>query len=143
VTTAAITFSVRATGADLDLCVTLDRSVIWHGCPGADPVTVRHDFADTDDADHVLSFQLQGKLPEHTVISERGEILQDRCVVIQDLAFDDIALGHVFTEVAQYHHDTNGTTDAVVDTFHGTMGCNGRVDLKFSTPIYLWLLETM
>lgn len=143
VTTAAITFSVRATGSDLDLRVTLDNSVIWHGSPGADSVTVRHDLADADDADHVLSFELQGKLPEHTAVNERGEILQDRLVLIQDLAFDDIALGYMFTELAQYHHDTNGTTDSQVDQFHGIMGCNGRVDLKFSTPIYLWLLENM
>lgn len=142
-TTAAITFSVRATGADLDLRVSLNNTVIWHGSPGADSVTVRHDFADTDDTDHVLSFELQGKLPEHTEINGSGDIVQDRSVMIQDLAFDDIALEHVFTEVAQYHHDTNGTTEALIDQFHGTMGCNGRVDLKFTTPIYLWLLETM
>jgi hypothetical protein len=23
------------------------------------------------------------------------------------------------------------------------MGCNGTVSLKFTTPIYMWLLETM
>jgi hypothetical protein len=47
------------------------------------------------------------------------------------------------TEVAAYHHDTNGSTGAVTDSFYGTMGCNGRVEMRFRTPIYLWLLENM
>lgn len=141
--TAAITFCVAATGPNLALRVTLDRTMLYHGCPGADAVTVRHDLDDSNDADHVLSFELQGKMPEHTVISESGEILQDRCVLIDNLAFDDIPLGHVFTQVAQYHHDNNGTSDPLTDQFYGTMGCNGRVELKFSTPIYLWLLDHM
>jgi hypothetical protein len=47
------------------------------------------------------------------------------------------------TEVAAYHHDTNGSTAPVTDSFYGTMGCNGRVEMRFTTPIYLWLLENM
>jgi len=47
------------------------------------------------------------------------------------------------THIIQYCHDFNGTQPAVVDRFHGSLGCNGTVTLKFTTPIYLWLLENM
>ena len=42
-----------------------------------------------------------------------------------------------------YRHDYNGTTDPFDDEFYGEMGCNGTVSLKFTTPIYLWLLENL
>jgi hypothetical protein len=138
-----LSFCVAASGPDLRLIVRLDDSVIYEACPVAESAAVVYEFDDAEERDHVLSFEMQGKLPEHTKINEAGEILKDRSITITDIAFDDIQLGHMFTEVAHYHHNTNGTTDAVIDKFHGTMGCNGRVDLRFTTPIYLWLLENM
>ena len=39
--------------------------------------------------------------------------------------------------------EINGTQESVDDDFFGTMGCNGTVRLKFSSPVYLWLLETV
>jgi hypothetical protein len=47
------------------------------------------------------------------------------------------------TEQAVYTHDFNGTQQEIQDEFYSEMGCNGTVSLKFSTPIYLWLLEHM
>lgn len=143
VTTAKLSFCVAATGPDLRLSVTLNDALIWNGCPGPEPVEVTHQFDDSQDQSYTLIFEMQGKQPEHTQISATGEILQDRCITVSDFAFDDIQLGHTMTEISQYHHDTNGTTDAVIDTFHSVMGCNGRVEIKFSTPVYLWLLENM
>jgi len=46
-------------------------------------------------------------------------------------------------KLAQYQHDFNGTGNPTIDKFYGEMGCNGTVSLKFTTPIYLWLLENM
>jgi len=49
----------------------------------------------------------------------------------------------MFTELATYTHDFNGTKELTQEKFYGVMGCNGTVSLKFATPIYLWLLENM
>jgi len=141
--TAKLSFSAAASGPDLRLIVRLDDTVIYDDNPVAVPTVVDYEFDDAEERDHVISFEMQGKLPEHTKIDEAGEILDDRCVTITDIAFDDIQLGHMVTEVAEYHHDTNGSTDAMTDSFYGTMGCNGRVEMRFTTPIYLWLLESM
>jgi hypothetical protein len=141
--TAKLSFCAAASGPDLRLIVRLDDTVIYDAHPATEPTAVEHVFDDDQERDHVLIFEMQGKLPEHTKVTETGEILEDRCVIITDIAFDDIQLEHMITEIARYHHDTNGTTDLVIDSFHTVMGCNGQVEMRFTTPIYLWLLENM
>lgn len=143
VTQARIQFEVSATGPDLQLKVSLDDHIIWEGVPGNETETVTYDFDDGKEQNHVLEFCMHGKIPDHTLINEQGTILQDRCIHITHVCFDEIELGHMLTEIAEYHHDHNGTTDAVVEKFYSVMGCNGRVKICFSTPIYLWLLEKM
>ena len=101
------------------------------------------EFDDADDQSHVLEFVLSGKTIEHTQITDQGEITSDVTVRIQNISFDDIEISQMFSELAEYHHDFNGTQPAVVERFYGEMGCNGTVRLQFTTPIYLWLLENM
>ena len=96
-----------------------------------------------DDADHELRFVMKNKITDHTKIDEHGTILQDSRITIQNLCFDEIELGQVFIDHAEYVHDFNGTKDIVTDKFYGEMGCNGTVLLKFTTPMYIWLLENM
>ena len=98
---------------------------------------------DNVETDHTLKIVLKNKLLEHTTISESGEILHDACLEITGLTFDDIELGQIVNELAVYEHNFNGNADQIKDKFFGTMGCNGTVTIKFSTPIYLWLLENM
>jgi hypothetical protein len=96
-----------------------------------------------DEADHELRFVMKNKTPDHTQLDEHGKIVQDSRITIQNLCFDGIDLGQVFIDCAEYTHDFNGTKDTITDKFYGEMGCNGIVSLKFSTPIYIWLLENM
>ena len=96
-----------------------------------------------DDADHELIFVLKHKTDRHTQIDENNKIVSDATLTVADLAFDEIKLGHMVTKLAVYTHDFNGTGITTQDKFYGEMGCNGTVSLKFSTPIYLWLLENM
>jgi len=140
---AKLGFRISATEAVLDLAVCLDGKIQWQGCPDTDAQDIAVEFDDADDQSHVLEFVLSGKLPEHTQITEQGEITSDVTVRIQDIALDDIEIDQIVSELAEYHHDFNGTQPAVVDRFYGEMGCNGTVRLEFTTPIYLWLLETM
>ena len=105
------------------------------------PVTVELD--DQDDAEHELRLVLKNKTAEHTQVDEQGNIITDARLLITDVAFDEIRLGHMFFEQAVYTHDFNGTGKATEDKFYGELGCNGTVSLKFATPMYLWLLEHM
>jgi hypothetical protein len=103
---------------------------------------VEHEISD-DDGDHELRFVLKHKQSAHTRVDLEGNILSDARVTVSDIEFDDINCQYLTTNLAEYQHDFNGTSDPTIDKFYGEMGCNGTVSLKFSTPIYIWLLENM
>ena len=88
-TTATLSFRAAATGPDLRLVVCLDDSVIYDGYPTETPDMISHEFDDADDQSHMLTFEMRGKLPEHTTLANNGEILNDRVIEISDVAFDD------------------------------------------------------
>jgi hypothetical protein len=96
-----------------------------------------------DESAHELRLVMKNKMSDHTQVDKHGNIIADATLIISDLAFDEIQLGHIVTEQAVYTHDFNGTGPSTQDKFYSEMGCNGTVSLKFSTPIYLWLLEHM
>ena len=101
------------------------------------------DVDDQDDAEHELRLVLKNKTTAHTQVDENGNIITDARLIIKDLAFDEIQLGHMLVEQAVYNHNFNGTGKTTQVKFYGEMGCNGTVSLKFATPMYLWLLEHM
>jgi hypothetical protein len=96
-----------------------------------------------DDGDHELRLILKNKTGEHTQIDQNGTIVKDAVLTVDNLKFDEIDLGQIFSEHAVYTHNFNGFSAQIQDKFWGTMGCNGTVSLKFSTPVYIWLLENM
>ena len=103
---------------------------------------IKIDIPDVD-GNHELRLVLKGKTEKHTQINDDGMIVSDSTLTISNLAFDEIKLGHMLTQLATYSHDFNGTKQPVQGKFYGELGCNGTVSLKFATPIYLWLLENM
>ena len=107
---------------------------------GKQSITI--DMLDVD-GEHELRLVLKGKSSTMTVINDTGNIVSDATLSILDLAFDEIKIGHMLTKLATYTHDFNGAEPIAQYEFHGVMGCNGTVSLKFTTPIYLWLLENM
>jgi hypothetical protein len=138
-----ITFLAKATGDDLQLTARLDGRVFFDQILTQEETLVKTEFPDIDGEKHLLEIEMSGKLPEHTVIDNQGNIIQDRLIEISGTALDDIALAYLFVQNAQYHHDFNGSRAVTVDKFFGSMGCNGVVKFEFTAPIYLWLLENM
>lgn len=128
----------------LGMEIWLDNQQIFNQEWIKESVSFCYEMPDTDtDVQHELRLVLKNKSSEHTKIDNAGNIVKDASVTVSDLAFDEISLGHMVTELAVYTHDFNGTQPMIEDKFFGTMGCNGTVSLQFSTPIYLWLLENM
>jgi len=103
---------------------------------------VEYEIAD-DDGDHELRFVLKNKQSDHTQVDAEGNIVSDTVVTVRDIEFDGINCDYLISTLAEYHHDFNESQDPVVDKFYGIMGCNGTVTVKFSTPIYIWLLENL
>ena len=103
---------------------------------------IEHEISD-DDGDHELRFVLKHKLLAHTQVDAQGNITSDATLTLSDIRFDDIDCDYLTTKLAQYQHDFNGTGEPTTESFYGELGCNGTVTLKFSTPIYIWLLENL
>ena len=137
-------FDIDTTNADasLGVRVSLDGAVLYDDSHVTDAYHFSHELSD-EDGDHELSIEMYGKLPQHTKISESGEIVEDSLLSINNIKLDGIDIDQLAYQWVEYHHDFNGTQPPTIDKFFNEMGCNGRAILKFSTPIYLWLLEIM
>ena len=107
-----------------------------------DPTVVAHEFSD-DDGEHLLRITLKNKLPVHTRIDDQDNIVSDALLSVTEISFDEIDCTKIVQDLAVYCHNLNGTAPDIQDRFFGDMGCNGTVELKFTTPLYLWLLENM
>ncbi len=105
--------------------------------------TVTHDFNDDDEGQHEFRWVLKNKLPKHTELDHNGNIVSDSVITLCDFALEDIDITQIVYDRAVYRHNFNDSADAIDDLFFGAMGCNGTVSLRFSTPIYVWLLEVM
>ena len=152
--TVKLEFDVGTTDAEckLGVKITLDNNIIYDNPHVTNTDHVSHDISDQD-GDHVLEIELYGKSIHHTEIDSAGNIVKDVVITVENFKIDDLDISSLITtpstqysdleHLVQYHHDFNGTQPAVVDRFYGSMGCNGTVRLKFTTPIYLWLLENM
>ena len=142
--TALISCSINTTDATakLGIEVWLDDQQILNQDHVAELIEFKYDLPD-DDAEHKLRFVMKNKTAEHTTIDDEGAIIKDACLTVDNLAFDEVELKQIFIDQAVYTHNFNGTKAETQEKFYGEMGCNGTVSLKFTTPIYLWLLENM
>lgn len=128
--------------AEISVAVWLDDLCVFQTDHLTEQAQIKHDVPD-DDGEHTLRIVMLGKTADHTEIDVDGSILKDVLISISNFDIDGIDVNQVFLENSSYTHDFNGTQPEIVDTFHGCMGCNGTVTLKFITPMYLWLLENM
>lgn len=99
--------------------------------------------ADLAEGVHQLEFVMSGKTPAHTVLDADGNIVSDAVLEFSSVEFDDINVDALLQKLAQYTHDFNGSGHTVTESFYHAMGCNGTVNLEFSSPVYLWMLEHM
>ena len=138
----AVTIDTTDPACALGMEIWLDGQQIFNDNHVASQIIFEHEFADTD-GQHELKFVMKGKSAEHTQIDSTGQIIKDARLTIKDFKFDEIELGHMLTQVTSYSHDFNGTEQPIQEKFYGELGCNGVVNLAFTTPVYLWLLENM
>jgi len=128
--------------AQLGLEIWVDNTQLFNIEHVTLPQTLTWEVNDSE-ADHELRFVMKNKIVDHTTVDSQGNIVKDARIIVKNLSFDGIKLGQIVTDHAEYTHNFNGTQPMTTAKFYGEMGCNGTVNLKFTTPIYLWLLEHM
>jgi hypothetical protein len=112
-------------------------------CEHVDSAIMFEHSLDDSDGEHELRVVMKHKQLSHTQLDQNNNIVQDAVLTVSDVAFDGIQLGQVLWDLSSYSHDFNGTQTQSQHRFYGDMGCNGTVSMKFTTPLYLWLLEKM
>ena len=143
--TVKISFDVDTSDAEcpLGIEIRLGHTVLLKNNHVQEKITFDYDIDDVDNSDHKLQIVLTGKTSDHTIVDETGTIIKDATLAISNIMIDIIDVNQLFLEKCVYTHDFNGTQPKIEDSFHGVAGCNGTISFKFSTPIYLWLLENM
>ena len=142
--TVQISFDVETSDVECPLSVQvwLDDSLLLSNTHVKQKIVFAHDMSD-DDGEHQLRIVISGKTADHTQIDDQGNIIKDATFQISTVTIDGIDVNQLFLDRCVYTHDFNGTQPEIEDTFHGIAGCNGTIVFKFTTPIYLWLLENM
>lgn len=131
------------TEAPLGAEVWLDQQLIFNTESMTVSESIRCDIDDTIEADHVLKIVLKNKRPDHTVLDEDQNIVSDSLLLLSNFELEGIAIDQLVFEHAEYCHDFNGHGPATTEKIYGALGCNGTMSLKFSTPLYVWLLDKM
>ena len=142
--TVKISFDIETSDAEcpIGIEIWLDDTVLLSNNHVQEKIAFDYNIGD-DDGEHELRVVLTGKTADHTKVDEAGNIVKDATLQISNVVIDDIDINQLFLEKCVYTHNFNGTQPEIADTFHGVAGCNGTISFKFSTPIYLWLLENM
>jgi len=98
-----------------------------------------------DDTENFLSIEYNNKDPKTDVTFDNNTIIKDKRVQIKNISFDDIQLD--FFEFENPDTLTYVPIDPSANTATGfeatKLSWNGRTTLKFTTPIYIWLLENL
>ena len=137
-------FTVSSTdiSVPLGIKICLDSTIVYENSHVSASEGIQF-VVDDADGEHELTIEMFGKLPEHTSIDANGTIIKDALLSVANFVLEGINITQVVTDLAEYHHDFNGSQESTVEKFNGHLGCNGTVTLKFTTPIYIWLLEHM
>jgi hypothetical protein len=143
-TTTSFCCSIATTNPDvpLGLEIWIDNQKLFDQAHVQESHQISTDFSDSD-GEHELRLVLKNKLSEHTQVDANNTIVSDARISVSNIEFEGIALNQLVPALAEYQHNFNGTGELSVHKFYGELGCNGTVSLKFTTPIYLWLLEHM
>jgi hypothetical protein len=136
------TISPSASAAKIGAEVWVNNTCVIN-CEHVDSAIMFEHTLDDVDGEHELRIVMKHKQAAHTQLDQDGQIVQDAVLTLSDVAFDDIQLGQLLSDLSVYSHDFNGTQSQSQHRFYGDMGCNGTVSLKFTTPLYLWMLENM
>ncbi len=95
----------------------------------------------TEDSDNILEIRLENKEDSDTVEnSERTEILKDMLLNIHSIEIDEISMDQLIWSKSQFLPDDSSRP--ILDNCVN-LGWNGAYTFKFTSPFYLWLLESM
>lgn len=143
--TACFKFSIAPSNVDqpIGIEVWFNEQKVFDHPQLVESAIVVCEFDNDIEQSHKVRIIVKNKTAEHTKIDDQGNITTDSLITISNFMLDDVEVTQIFHQYAIYNHDFNGSGNQVADSFYGTAGCNGSIELEFTSPAYLWLLENM
>jgi agmatine/peptidylarginine deiminase len=137
-----VTFNLSSSDYKVPLTFTMyhNKQVVYHIDHVANLQKVNIVLEHTDE-DQELSWEMAGKTFEHTIIDNKGNIIEDVALITDKFALDGHKLEQLLIDNCVYYHDSNGTSSPVAATYDNYLGCNGKVIFKFTAPAYIWILK--
>jgi len=107
---------------------------------------VEFDVEIEDDTENFLTIEYMNKNAKQDVIlGEDGVPVTDKRVIINSISFDDIELD--FFQLADpdtFQYEPIDPEGVEASGFDATkLAWNGKTTLRFTTPVYIWLLENL
>jgi len=128
-------------GHPLDFKILLDEVIIF------DIVTQNPTYSFSHNIDnfknHSIKFVLSGKNDSHTTTDSNGEIIESAQVEVVNISFDKFDISNLLLSdesISTYTHNSNGSTNEIVERFNTScMGFNGVIELCTTFPISSWI----
>ena len=95
---------------------------------------------DLADGDHKIVIEMYGKIPGDTVM-DGDTIVNDVVLNIDSIAIDEIELDQLLWSNSEYFPKDENAPKSMIECVN--LGWNGRWELNFSSPVYLWFLENL
>lgn len=119
--------------------VTIGDKVIFDNQVSSENFIINHAEFENEGT-HQLTIELLDKKPEHTEVDDQGNIIKDSVLKIKKVSIEDIEIQNNFSlDQEKFYYEHSGERHQLYDT----LGVNGKAVINFSTPFYIWLLETI
>ena len=136
-----------------EICIN-DKSVIKKEITGdeSNPDVIEFEHELEEGNNYNLIIKRSGKSKNQTVINEKGDILKDQLLNIQNIEIDEIDIGGLVFEgmyTPEYPEpwasQQRSAGAELQEEFKNVtqMGHNGTWSFKFESPFYMWLLENL
>lgn len=105
------------------------------------PITVKFN-GELTEGKHKLIIELYDKDKYQTIL-ENGEIVKDQLLNIDAIIFDEIDIQFLKHSLSKYFpiQHSNDIPEELTNCVN--LGYNGRWELEFTSPVYIWLLENI
>lgn len=94
-----------------------------------------------EEGEQVIVVEMYDKRDGDTVFDENENIIKDVILNIDNISFGDVDLNELVQMGSMYYPKSKYAPEVLDQCVN--LGWNGRWELKFSSPTYLWLLENL
>jgi hypothetical protein len=94
---------------------------------------------------HKIKIVMSNKLSNDTKLDDKGNIIKDKLLFVNDISIDQIDLGYLLYKASKFYPvRVNHLVSLPEEMTNQTcLGYNGEWVLEFSVPTYIWLLENL